>query len=621
MFAPRIWAIDLGRSAVKGVLLTPVKDGVEILDADIVPLEGPPPDSVKDPSRDNRLWRALAAFQDKHAISRERIAVSIPAQNTLSRDIKVAIVGKRTIDELVRFEASNAIPFVLDEVCWDYHLFEQSGDDSTREGIIFAAKKSAVQTYILALKQIGVERVVDISLAPLAALSFLGYEMGGQGCAMLLDLGAENTGIVAMDGSRFWVRSLLAGGNRISWLLCDKFNVPFPEAEQAKRNIVRSDFAEHFLEALKPGLHELVSELKTNLEYFQRIGKRTDFDRVYAVGGTSRLIGVKAQIRRSLSQELHEIKALEHVFVSADADAHMVQGNLDRLVVAIGTGIHALGRGVEKVSFAPREVAKIARSSRAHWSLLVAGLLFWGIIAAVLFFARAYEKQLKPAADAYDKAAARLAATQEAFARAKDHGAVEQALSHFRSIGRHRDQAPAMLAAVVRVFAEANEDRDYHFALDSFKCTQAKSDYRIEINGRVNHPIDPSQAYTGLKAKVLTGIWRSPELQRTTGSATFNNNSPKVIGYKTRWKGLVAANDAIMAIDDGIWYTVREVLSDTELALTQPFSGGNMGSAFVVARAAVLDLRDRDLSFPLVAYVPIGGPRPSPTAPPGARAE
>ena len=616
MLSTRIWALDLGRSAVKGVLLTAVRDGVEILDADIIALKGSPPEDVKDPSRDKRLWAALSEFEASHRISRSRVAIAIPAQNTLSRDITIALVGRRTVEELVRFEASNAIPFVLDEVCWDYHLFESPQDGAAREGIIFAAKKAAIQTYMLALGQIGVERVVDISLAPLSALSFLNCEMGGQGCAMLLDLGAENVSIVAMDGPRFWVRNLLTGGNRITWLLHEKFEIPFEQAEEAKQNIARSDFAEHFLEALKPGLHELAGELKTNLEYFRSIGKRTEFDRIYAVGGTSRLIGVKAQIKRSLGQDLHEIRSLEHVFVSPDADVRMIQGNLDRLMVAIGAGIKALGRGAVEVSFVPPSTARIARGSKAHWSLLASGVLLWAILLAAFLFARTYDEQLRPAAAAYEDFDRQFRAQFKDLTAARDTSAVDQELEYFMALGQDRLQVPLVMADVVEVFENANKNPDHHFVLTSFSCVQRQSEYAVAIEGRVNRPIDRDEAYAVLKSQIVGGLRNCPHLARATGTAKFANQSPKVAGNKTRWKALIAKNDSIVAVQDGIWYTVGNVTSDAELELTQPFEGGNLESPFAVCRLAVEVWNFETSAFRISASVPVGaaGASPRPAA-------
>jgi hypothetical protein len=57
-----------------------------------------------------------------------------------------------------------------------------------------------------------------------------------------------------------------------------------------------------------------------------------------------------------------------------------------------------------------------------------------------------------------------------------------------------------------------------------------------------------------------------------------------------------------------VWYYVREVRSDAELILTEPFAGGDLVSPFTIARIAVQkatwDARDHALEFRLGAQVP-----------------
>jgi len=617
MLAPKIWAIDLGRSAVKGVLITRVRDGVEIMEADIVPLVGPPPEDLKEPSRDMRLWEALSEFQRRHDIRRHRIAVAIPGQNALVRETKVALVGKRSLEELVAFEASNAIPFLLDEVLWDYHLFDSSEDQTTREGIIFAVKKTTIHTYLHAFSQIGAERVVEITLAPLAALSFLQFEMGQRGSALLLDLGAENTSVVVMDGSRFWVRSLMSGGHRITGLLERRFGLSFQQAEEAKQNIGRSELAGALVGAIKPALHDLVAELKTNLQYCERIKKTSEIEKIYAVGGGSRLTGLKAQIRQSLGPEVCDIRSVEHVFVAPEASVRLVRSNLDRLAVAIGAGVKALQAVPIKVSFVPEAMARETRVATLKRFLLAAGLLVWAIILAWFFFGQQFRSYLKRAADRSEEANIHYRRNLSRLEAAKNTAVVEGELAHLRSIGAGRAQAAAILTEVVNIFEQSSRRPGCRFQLHSFECAltgasarpEASQELNISIGGQVVLPPEgePRMAYQLLESRLVGSLRSSNLMARSTGTAQFKNASRLVTGNATEWKLLVQPGDQIMAHKDGIWYTIDNVPSDTELVLTQPFAGGDLMSEFSVARVNVEDFDtqpSRTLEFRLGARVP-----------------
>jgi len=616
MFGPKVWALDLGRSAVKGVLMTPVKDGVEILHADIVPLKGEPPEDLKEPSRDMRLWEALSEFQSRNQIHKERVALAISPQNTLVREIKIALVGKRNIEELVHFEASNAIPYVLDEVFWDYHLFDASEDETTKEGIIFAAKKSVIHTYLHALSQVGAERVLEITLSPLAALSFLQFEMGQKGSALLLDLGAENTSMIAMDGPRFWVRNVASGGSRITELLGSGFGLTFEQAEEAKRGIARSELAEQLVEVIKPGLHGLVGELKTNLDYFRRTGKTVEFERVYAVGGGSRLVGLKAQMRQSLGQELHDIRSLEHIFVSPRADVRLIQRNLDRFAAAVGVGIKALDKAQVDVSFTPESTVRMAQASGTKRFLFAAGVLLWGILAVLFTFGQRYQEDLQRATKQSRSAGAAYTRNLDKLNAAKKRGTLEQELKLLMTVGLGREQGPALFQEVVNSFAGANKRPGCRFQLTSFSCDLALTpregdsdvpdEMEVLIKGKVILPPegDQEQAYGLLKTRLVARLLSSSVLARATGTAAFADGQRKVVGEETEWATLIKPGDQIMAQEDGIWYKVHEVTSDTELSLTQDFGGGDMTSGFAVVRMEVFDWNYETREFSIKARVP-----------------
>jgi len=597
MFRSSVWAIDLGRSALKGVLLAPVRGGVEILDADLVPLVGPPPEGLKEPSRDMRLWEALSEFQRRHNIRKHPIAIAIPAQNALVREIKVALVGKRTLEELVQFEASNAIPFVLDEVLWDYHLFDSRGDETTKEGVIFAVKKTSIHTYLHAFSQIGAERVVEITLAPLAALSFLQFEMGQRGAALLLDLGAENTSVIVTQDARFWVRSLPWGGRRVTQWLQRKFGITHEEAEEVKCSISRSPLAGELVQSVKPALHELVAELKTSLQYCQRMGKMGDLERVYAIGGGSRLTGLKAQIRQSLGHELRDIRSVERIFVSPDADVQLVRSNLDRFAAAIGTGTKALQKVPIKASFVPESMAQLTRAASAKRFLLAAGALVWAVMLAVFLFGQQYRSHLVLAEKESRRVNLRYDQNRMRLLAARDRTSVETELAYLQSLGRGRKQALAILDEVVRAFEQSSRRGGGRFMLESFQCSPVRAaphsggalEFQVLIAGRIALPPEAQhrQAYDLLKNRLVGELCRSPVFARSVGTARFTGGSRTVTASNTRWKSLVQSDDQIMAQRDGVWYAVETVRSDGELLLTVPFAGGDMESEFTIARVKV----------------------------------
>lgn len=612
MFGQKIWAMDLGRSAVKGVLTSATGDGIEILEADVVPLKGEPPQSGGEPSRDTRLWKAIQEFDDRHRIHKNPIAISIPAQNTLIREIQIALVGKRNVEELVEYEAANAIPFVLDEVFWDYHLFDEGSDPTTRNGLLFAVKKNPIRTYIEAFSQIGADRIVEITMAPIAGLNFLQYQMNGNSCRMLLDVGAENTSLGVTDGERFWMRNVMMGGNHITRMLRDTFDIPFRKAEEAKRNITKSKIAGQLVKAIKPGLHQLVAKIKTNLEYLERQDTDLTCKHVYAVGGSTRLAGMKAQIRQSLGQELSNIQSLKNIFVSPGANSDFIKNNLDRLVVAIGTGIAGLEESKLEASFLPESAARLARVSGTKRFLSAASVMVWALLVLIFFFARGYQKNLEAALESSQDVNQKYSRNMQRLSSAKNTTAVEHEIRWMKDLGEGRTQIPALLSDIIDTFVAASEEGDARFGITKLHCERIRAknskdgEVIVNITGKIAIPPEasPKQAYKWLKKRLLRRLRNNPLLARTTGSAEFTDGSPVVTAEDARWTNRVQTNDRLIPVYQEESYAIDKVSSDTKLHLNRKFDGETSQSDYIISRVDVTRWNDEELSFVLKAETP-----------------
>ena len=88
--------------------------------------------------RTNKLLRYLLvltviliimAFVGKKAgwFGKEEVIISVPSQNSFARFVKLPPVEKKRIPEIVKFEASQQIPFDINDVQWDWQMLDDSG--------------------------------------------------------------------------------------------------------------------------------------------------------------------------------------------------------------------------------------------------------------------------------------------------------------------------------------------------------------------------------------------------------------------------------------------------------------------------------------------------------------
>jgi len=628
----KVWGIDLGRSAVKGVLLEWTGEGVTILSADIVSFEGPPPDPSQDPTRDGRLWKALSVFREKHRQEKAPLCIAIPAQNTFVRDLTVARVGRRKLDEMVRYEAANEIPFVLDEVVWDYALFKENPAEPTRSGLLFAVKKNTIQTYLQVLAQLEMPSVALITLSPLALLNFLRLELGNEARVLALDIGAENTNMLAANADRFWLRNMLSGGNRVTALLQEEFQLEFEAAQKAKENIGQTQHARQILTAAQPAVYELMRNVKTNLTHLERTAAGGDYESVFVLGGGAKLTGLKRHLSTTLQQEVQTIAELRHVAVSPQAEVGFVRSNLDRLAVAIGAGLAMVDKEAVSVSFLPREEARAVQVSRARRLLLAAGIAAWAIMVTLYIMSLQVHKATGVTLEKYRKLASLTAAKEQKLSEALNRQDQEQAIQELLNATKGKNQAAEILDGVVATITAVNRTSPYRFQIQSFACNQGsvpvpggpaeltpKPAVPLEpqavgeptilggyIKGRIMVPASgaPTQAYRRFAEDLLPGLRALPALVKLTGDAVFRKGEDTVTTEGGDWTQLVQEGDMIAPASGGRWYAVAAVLAPNQLKLTQPFASDDYSGKYLVSRVLPGQFNEATLEFTLQFEVP-----------------
>ena len=642
MFRHRAWGIDLGRSAVKGALVAASGDGVEVLEADIVPLEGPAPESGQDPTRDARLWRALAEFQKRHALHRCTTCVAIPAQNTLVRELTVAAVEGRKVEEMVRYEAANEMPFVLDEVAWDYVLFDQQPGQVTRQGLLLAVKRNVIETCAAVFAQLGIGQVDRITVAPLALLNFLRLELDGDARILALDVGAENSDMLVLAGDRFWMRSMVSGGNHVTALLQGEFDLSFEAAERAKAQIARSRYKRQIAGAIRPAMHELVRHVKANLGYLERTSDAGPFDAAYLLGGGGRLVGLDRSLRTALRQDVRGLAELKHVVVSPRADAAFIRANMDRLAVALGAALCGLpGRDATGVSFRPSSRMRLARIGRARGLMLGVGLLLWAILLTLYGLGLYAAKSVEQPLGRYRELASIAHGNQRQLDKALDRDAVRAGLERMVAAARGRSQPLAILSETVEAFRAAGRASRYRFRITQFDCADPdaaqaaapppkKRTRRMpaqaagpepesappeepgpgllkgQVTGLISVPRGggAAEAYRRFSQDLLGRLRASPSLAKARPPVRVAKGARLVALERGSWPPSVRPGDLLGPLSDGRWYVIDAVPSGAKLMLAEPFAGEDFQGTCTIVQVAPVRFNEQALEFVVRFEVP-----------------
>ena len=418
------WGIDVGQCGLKAIRLE-LRDGKPVATAyDYI--EHPKILSQPDADPDSLIREALEKFLSRNPVGKDEVAVSIAGQSGLARFVKLPPVEEKKIPEIVKFEAKQQIPFPLDEVVWDYQKIaggEAVGGFAMETEVgLFAMKRDVIARALAPFAAVKSE-VHLVQMAPLALCNFATYEVlkkggpdpvegegaplnegeaddtpkGKKRCAVVLDIGTDNSNLIITDGGKvIWQRPVPLGGNHFTRALTKELKLTFAKAEHLKRNAAKSPDLAQILRALRPVLTEFVGEAQRSLGYFTNTHRDAHVAYMVGVGNAFRLPGLQKYLAEKLSLDVRKPARLDRIggdTVLADPN---FQENLLTFPVAIGLALQGLGLARLQTNLLPQEI-RVERMIRAKkpWAAAAAA----GLLIGAAGVAYGYSAQLTAVTD------------------------------------------------------------------------------------------------------------------------------------------------------------------------------------------------------------------------------
>jgi type IV pilus assembly protein PilM len=406
---PGTWGIDLGQCALKAIRLERIDGQVTATAFDYI--EHPKILSQPDADPDQLVREALEKFLSRNDLRGDMVAISVPGQSGLARFVKLPPVEEKKINDIVRFEAKQQIPFPLEEVVWD---FQKIGSGTVTDGFaldtevgLFAMKRDLVNRYLQHFKDVGVE-IHYVQMAPLSLCNFLSFDLlakqegeegeqedeegaGKKQCVVALDIGADSSNLVITDGERIiWQRPIPLGGNHFTRALTKDLKLTFAKAEHVKRTAVKSPDLRKILAALKPVLNDFVSEVQRSLGYFTNTHRDAHVKYMVGLGNAFRLPGLQKYLQEKLQLEVRKLQRLNRLAGESVTSAPQLVENLPSFAVAYGLALQGLDVARVHTNLLPGEI-RFERLVRAKkpWAAAAAAALVLAV--AGLTFGRSAE--------------------------------------------------------------------------------------------------------------------------------------------------------------------------------------------------------------------------------------
>lgn len=391
----------------------------------------------------------------------QKTAYSLSGQSVFVRFVKLPPLEEENMDELVKFEAQQNVPFPIDEVVWDWEKLETGGIET--EVVIVAIKSDSLNELNSVVAETGLgTRLVDC--APVALYNAFRYNYdSSQESVLLLDIGAKTSNLIYADGGKFFTRSVSIGGSNLTTAIAKEYNVSFAEAENSKltNGLValggghtgQLDEATAALGmVIRNALTRLTAEIqRTNTLFRSQHGGSAPV-KVLLAGGSANLPYLREFLEEKLNLPVETFNPLQRISVGKGVNVDSLGAEAHMLGEVVGLGVRSAEKSVVSIDLVPDVVQAQRDITRRKPALILASCLFliglaaWaGFKAKSVSDSRAFLAGLDQEEISLERPARKieklLKAEKESYQLIKAYSAVEQgrvsAINIWNDISRH----------------------------------------------------------------------------------------------------------------------------------------------------------------------------------------
>ena len=296
----RWFAVDVGSSAVKIAEVTDRGGKPAVVRAAALPV---PPGAVENGivRETASLTRAIRTFTASGDEARPPAVAAVPGRGVIIKRLQLPGQTGETLDDVIEFEAMDAVPEDLSNVNLDYHVLGPSEDGGGLAVLLVAARKTLIESQVQLLENAGLTpAIVDVDHFALGRVCD-DMSFDGETPSAWIHVGARSTTIhVPTPDGPGYATDLPVGGEQLTESLAENLNVSRDEAETIKRGGTTAAGGD-LLDSL---CDSLAAQIGRGLNLFGPLGEGTAPRRIALSGGSAALTGLGPSLARTLDAEV-----------------------------------------------------------------------------------------------------------------------------------------------------------------------------------------------------------------------------------------------------------------------------------------------------------------------------
>jgi type IV pilus assembly protein PilM len=331
---PQIVGLDIGSSSVKAVELRPVGNEYELVGFGMAQL---PYGAVEggDIRQPPAVQEAIRQAIDQGRIQATEAAIGMSGGAVIAKRVTLPKMSENELNESIRWEAEQHIPFEIEDVELDFQLLRQDGPQM--EVMLVAVKKGKVKSYAEVVAGAGLSvAVVDVDVFSLETQYEYNYPTEGEVVA-LVNIGHETTNTnIRQGGLNVYARDIFVGGRQYATTVAQRFDLAPAEAD----SLVRGKQGQVSWADIEPVLdlvsQELGQEIQRTLDYFGTTAEHERIQRILLSGGCALLPGLQDFLASQWGIEVVVANPFKRIKVGSGVNGELVEKLAPLASVAAG---------------------------------------------------------------------------------------------------------------------------------------------------------------------------------------------------------------------------------------------------------------------------------------------
>ncbi|WP_415904970.1 type IV pilus assembly protein PilM [Neptuniibacter sp. QD48_55] len=331
--------LDVGSSSVKLVALSKNGGGYTLESYAVVSL---PPTAVIDGNIQD-IGQVAETIEKAVKVAGGKLSsaiAAVPASAVITKRIEMSnAFTEFELEEQIKVEADQFIPYPLDEVALDFEVLGPvKNNDSLQQVLLVACRKTDVEQREDAISNSGLQcSIVDVdTFAVERAFPLISPEQRDESNLIgVVDIGAATLTLNVFKGTEIvYSREQAFGGNDLTNTIHQQYGMSVEEVEQSLRlNELSSEI--HDMVVL-PFRGTVAQQVSRSLQFFYSSGAHSELSALFLSGGTATIKGLVDQLTEELGINADMANPFLNMSISSRVNRSRLERDAPSLIKACG---------------------------------------------------------------------------------------------------------------------------------------------------------------------------------------------------------------------------------------------------------------------------------------------